>query len=156
MPCCCLLPVSLPLALPLGLLCLHHNRGRGGWEEPKLQVLTQTVEPACGTGDPGSIPGLGRYPGRGHGNPLQYPGRENPTDREEEPGGLQSMGSHRVRQDLVIRDEHFHFLLLSGLLGFRVPLPQAGGPELCVLLQLEERGWGVGGHRSCITDALVP
>ena len=76
--------------------------------------------------------------------------------RTEEPGGLQSMGSHRVRQDLVIRDEHFHFLLLSGLLGFRVPLPQAGGPELCVLLQLEERGWGVGGHRSCITDALVP
>ena len=25
---------------------------------------------ACNTGDPGSIPGLGRYPGEGNGNPL--------------------------------------------------------------------------------------
>ena len=28
-----------------------------------------------------SIPGLGRFPGRGHGNPLQYSGLENPVDR---------------------------------------------------------------------------
>ena len=31
--------------------------------------------------DPGSIPGLGRSPGGGHGNPLQYSCPENPTDR---------------------------------------------------------------------------
>ena len=32
--------------------------------------------------DPGSmIPGLGRSPGRGHGNPLQYSCLKNPTDR---------------------------------------------------------------------------
>ena len=29
-------------------------------------------------GDPGSVPGLGRSPGGGHGNPLQYSGLENP------------------------------------------------------------------------------
>ena len=29
-------------------------------------------ESACNTGDLGLIPGLGRSPGRGHGNPLQY------------------------------------------------------------------------------------
>ena len=29
-------------------------------------------ESACNTGDPGSIPGSGRCPGEGHGNPLQY------------------------------------------------------------------------------------
>ena len=29
----------------------------------------------------GSIPGLGRYPGRGNGNPLQYSCVENPMDR---------------------------------------------------------------------------
>ena len=29
----------------------------------------------------GSIPGLGRSPGRGHGNPLQYACLENPLDR---------------------------------------------------------------------------
>ena len=33
------------------------------------------------TRDPGLIPGLGRSPGGGNGNPLQYPGLENPTDR---------------------------------------------------------------------------
>ena len=32
-------------------------------------------------GDPASIPGLGRSPGEGNGNPLQYPCLENPTDR---------------------------------------------------------------------------
>ena len=31
--------------------------------------------------DVGSIPGLGRSPGAGHGNPLQYSCLENPTDR---------------------------------------------------------------------------
>ena len=41
-------------------------------------------------GDPGSIPGLERYPGEGNGNPLQYSCLENPWT--EEPGGLQSMG----------------------------------------------------------------
>ena len=29
-------------------------------------------ESACNAGDPGSIPGLGRYPGEGIGYPLQY------------------------------------------------------------------------------------
>ena len=41
-------------------------------------------EPACNAGDTddvGSIPGLGRSPGRGHGNPLQYSCLENPMDR---------------------------------------------------------------------------
>ena len=31
--------------------------------------------------DPSSISGLGRSPGRGHGNPLQYSCQENPMDR---------------------------------------------------------------------------
>ena len=35
-------------------------------------------ESACNAGDLGSIPGLGRSPGEGHGNPLQYFGLENP------------------------------------------------------------------------------
>ena len=32
--------------------------------------------------DGGSIPGLGRFPGGGHGNPLQSSCLENPMDRE--------------------------------------------------------------------------
>ena len=35
-------------------------------------------ESACTAGDLGSIPGLGRSPGGGHGNPLQYSWLENP------------------------------------------------------------------------------
>ena len=38
-------------------------------------------ESACNVGDLGLIPGLGRSPGRGHGNPLQYSCLENPMDR---------------------------------------------------------------------------
>ena len=37
-------------------------------------------ESACNAGDPGSIPGLGRSPGGGHGNPLQCSCLENPRD----------------------------------------------------------------------------
>ena len=36
---------------------------------------------AYNAGDPGSIPGLGRSPGEGNGNPLQYYCLENPMDR---------------------------------------------------------------------------
>ena len=36
---------------------------------------------AYNIGDPGSIPGSGRSPGEGYGNPLQYSCLENPMDR---------------------------------------------------------------------------
>ena len=36
---------------------------------------------ASNAGDPGSIPGPGKSPGEGNGNPLQYSGLENPMDR---------------------------------------------------------------------------
>ena len=38
-------------------------------------------ESACSAGDPGSVPGLGRSPGEGNDNPLQYSCMENPMDR---------------------------------------------------------------------------
>ena len=37
---------------------------------------------AYNVGDLGSIPELGRFPGEGNGNPLQYSCLENPMDRE--------------------------------------------------------------------------
>ena len=54
-------------------------------------------ESARNAEDPGSIPGLGRSPGEGNGNSLQYSCLGNPMD-----GGayrLQSMGSQRVGHD---------------------------------------------------------
>ena len=38
-------------------------------------------ESACNVGDLGLIPGLGRSPGEGHGNPIQYSCLGNPMDR---------------------------------------------------------------------------
>ena len=38
-------------------------------------------ESACNAEEPGSVPGSGRSPGGGHGNPLQYSCLENPMDR---------------------------------------------------------------------------
>ena len=58
-------------------------------------------ESACNSGGPGLIPGLGRSPGEGNGNPLQYSCLENPTT--EEPGRLQSMGSQWVGHDLATK-----------------------------------------------------
>ena len=50
-------------------------------------------------GDMVSIPGSGRSPAGGSGNPLQYSCLEIPW--AEEPGGLQSMGLQRIRHDQV-------------------------------------------------------
>ena len=54
-------------------------------------------ESACNAESAGLIPRLEGSPGEGHGNPLLYSCLENPWT--EEPGGLQSTGSQRVRHD---------------------------------------------------------
>ena len=54
-------------------------------------------ESACSAGDLGLIPGLGRSPGEGNGNPLQYSSWRIPW--REKLGSLESMGSQRVRHD---------------------------------------------------------
>ena len=50
-------------------------------------------ESACAAGDTGWIPGSGRCPGGGHGDPLQYSCLENPMDR-----GTWRVTVHRVAQ----------------------------------------------------------
>ena len=54
------------LGLSLTLLLMSFPGGSDGKES------------ACNAGDLGSVPGLGRSPGGGHGNPLQYTCLENP------------------------------------------------------------------------------
>ena len=47
-----------------------------------MPLVAQMIrESACKVGDPGSIPGTGRSPGEGNGNPLQYSCLENFMDR---------------------------------------------------------------------------
>ena len=48
---------------------------------------------ACSAKDLGSVPGLGRLPGEGHGNPLQYSGLENSMG-----GGAWQATVHSVAQ----------------------------------------------------------
>ena len=45
------------------------------------QVVKNPPANAKDIRDAGLIPGLGRFPGGGHGNPLQYSCLENPMDR---------------------------------------------------------------------------
>ena len=42
---------------------------------------SEVKAPACNLGYLGSVPGLGRFPEEGNGNPLQYSCLENPMDR---------------------------------------------------------------------------
>ena len=56
-------------------LCTHnHIWGFPGGSEVKAS--------ACNAGDLGFIPGLGRSPGEGNGNPVYYSCLENPMDGE--------------------------------------------------------------------------
>ena len=80
-------------------------------------LVAQTVKkPAAGAGDSGSIiPGSGRSPGGGNGNPLQYSCLENPMD-----GGTwrpQSTGSQRAGHNLATKPLVLsHYLLETMLL----------------------------------------
>ena len=60
--------------------------------------------PPASAGDVGSFPGLGRFPGEGNGNPLQYSYLGNPMDR----GIWQALWSHgvtRIRHDLATKQQ---------------------------------------------------
>ena len=47
-----------------------------------LPRCSDIKESACNAGNPSSIPGSGRSPGEGNGNPLQYSCLENPMNEE--------------------------------------------------------------------------
>ena len=51
------------------------------FHQPFFPGGSESKESTCKAGDLGSIPGLGRSPGEGHGNPLEYSSLESPMDR---------------------------------------------------------------------------
>ena len=64
-------------------------------------------ESAYNAGDPGLIPGSGRSPGEGNGNPFQYSCLENSRER-----GAWGAIVHRVaKSQIQLSDWHFHFTL---------------------------------------------
>ena len=74
--------------------------------------ISDDIESACNKGDPGSIPGSGRSPGEGNGNPLQYSCLENPMD-----GGAWQATFHGVTRSQT-RLSHFtlRVILISMML----------------------------------------
>ena len=64
---------------------------------------------ACNAGDLGSIPGLGRSPGEGNSNPLQYSCLENPMDRGAWWATVHGVAKSRTR----LSDFTFTFILLG-------------------------------------------
>ena len=76
---------------------LYNLKDKNNLLEQGFPCSSVGKESVRSSGDPDSIPGLGRSPGEGNANPLQYSCLENLMDRGA--GGLQSMGSQRVRLD---------------------------------------------------------
>ena len=75
-------------------------------------------ESTCNTADEGLIPGSGRSPGGGHGNPLLYSCLENAMDRGVS-GRLQSKGLQRVGHDWNnLAHMHTHICICLGLPGW--------------------------------------
>ena len=66
-------------------------------------------ESAGNAGDPGSIPGWGRSPGGGHGNPLQYSCLEYPMDRGAWWATVPGVKKSQTR----LSEVHFDFFSLS-------------------------------------------
>ena len=79
-----------------------------------------------GTRDADSIPGLGRSPGGGHGNPLQYSCLENPRDRGAWWAAVHGVAKSRTRLSDFTFNFHFHALekemaTHSSVLAWRIP-----------------------------------
>ena len=64
---------------------------------PDVSVDKESACSAGDTGDEGLMPGLGKSPGEGNGNPLLYSCLESPCT--DEPGVLQSKGLQTVGQE---------------------------------------------------------
>ena len=81
---------------PGGLQSMGSHRVGHNWSNLAAAAAGNSVnkESACSAGDLGSVPGSGRSPGEGNGNPLHCSAWRAPWT--EEPGGLQPMRSQEL------------------------------------------------------------
>ena len=67
-------------AISLGNVKIRNNFNVPQSENTQIMIHSEVKASACSVGDPYSIPGWGRSPGEGNGNPLQYSCLENPME----------------------------------------------------------------------------
>ena len=80
------------------MLCLYYYSSNNNQHYTSFPGGSVSKESTCIAGDLSSIPGSGRSPGEGNGNPLQYSCLENSKDRGAWWATLQ--GVAKVRYDL--------------------------------------------------------
>ena len=111
-------------------------------------------ESACSAGELSSIPGSGRSPGEGNGNPLQYSCLENPMDR-----GIWWVTVHGVPESWTWLSDWYLFLAVLGLCcrtGFSLVAAsrffsswRCASFSLQLLLSLWTQALGLTGFISC-------
>ena len=91
--------------------CWCLRRLVSGSQASQLAVVKNPLANAGDAGDEGLIPGLGRSPGGGNGNPLQYSCLENPMDRGAWQATVHGVAESRTLSDWAhVSGSHSHHI----------------------------------------------
>ena len=111
----------------------------------QVMLVVKTMQASAGDiRDAVSIPGLGRYPGKGHGNPLQYSCLETPMDR----GAWWAIvhGIAKSRTPLKPLSTHSVFKNVVFKLSTAVSVHLASCPEFSIIVKIRDSKTGPADH----------
>ena len=126
-------------------LAINHSSSPASLASPSMitawtwvSLVAQLVKKksACTAEDLGSIPALGRSPGEGHGNPLQYSCLKNSMDKGAWRATVHGVAKSQTRLSDFTFTFHFHALekemaTHSSILAWRIPwTEEPGGLQL--------------------------
>ena len=82
---------------------------------------SDSKESACNADHPGLIPGSGRSPGEGNGNPLQYSCLENSMDS----GAWWAIVYRIIKSQTRLSNYHFHFHSLFSIINLDITISKS-------------------------------